>query len=206
MSPGYASGHQWYGFYLGNVGRLQEGIREIERARELDPLSLIIHSNGAMLLNWAGRHDQAEAALRRALELDPDFVAIILELGFTLEAQSKFEDAIEAYGRAFELSGGLIGLAELGHLYGVMGRRAEALEMLGRLEEEAEVRYVAPVELAILNAGLGNTDAAFAWLEEGYRRRDATLTWRIFTPGLYELRSDPRFADLLRRLGLSAGL
>ncbi len=206
LSPGYASGHQWYGSHLGIVGRLQEGIREMERARELDPLSLIINSNVGMLLNWAGRHDESEAALRRALELDPDFVGAVQELGFTFEAQSKFEDAIEAYRRALELSGGLIGRAELGHVYGVMGRRAEALEMLGRLEEEAAVRYVAPVELAILNAGLGNTDAAFAWLEEGYRRRDATLTWRIQTPGLRELRSDPRFADLLRRLGLSAGL
>ena len=85
-----------------------------------------------------------------------------------------------------------------------MGRRAEALEMLGRLEEEAEVRYVPPVQFAILHAGLGNTDTAFAWLEESYRRRDVTLGWRVYTPGLRQLRSDPRFADLLGRVGLSA--
>ncbi|MEE8550276.1 MAG: hypothetical protein V3T08_03375, partial [Gemmatimonadota bacterium] len=116
------------------------------------------------------------------------------------------EEAIAAYRRAFELSDGFLGRAELGHVYGAMGRRAEALEMLEELEEEAKVGYVAPVQFAIVHAGLGNTDSAFVWLEEAYRQRDVTLRWRVLSPGLRELRSDPRFADLLRRLGLSAGL
>ena len=206
LSPGYATGHQWYASYLGYIGRLEEGLREAEAARELDPLSLIIAHGIGMLENWAGRYEQAEAALRRTLELDPNFAGALQELGFALEDQSRFEEAIAAYRRAFELSDGFLGRAELGHVYGAMGRRAEALEMLEELEEEAKVGYVAPVQFAIVHAGLGNTDSAFVWLEEAYRQRDVTLRWRVLTPGLRELRSDPRFADLLRRLGLSAGL
>ncbi len=202
LSPGYASGHQWYGGHLATIGRLEEGIREMKRARELDPLSLIINTNVGMLLSWAGRYDEAEMALRRTLELDPDFVGAFQELGFALEWQSRFEEAIAAYRRAFELSGGFIGHGELGHVYGATGRRADALEMLRRLEEEAKSRHVPPVEFAIIHAGLGNTDVAFDWLEEAFRRRDVTLLWRIQTPGVVELRSDPRFAELISKLGL----
>lgn len=203
LSPGYASGHQWYGSFLGLVGRLEKGVREMERARELDPLSLIINANVGMLLRWARRYDEAEAALRRALELDPDFVGAVQELGLVFEEQYRFDDAIGAYERALELSNGVIGYGELGHALAVTGRRVEALEQLQRLEAAAKHRYVPPVEFAMLHAGLGNADVAFEWLEAGYRQRDATLAFRIFTPGLDELRSDPRFADLMGRLGLA---
>ncbi|MGD8868344.1 MAG: tetratricopeptide repeat protein [Gemmatimonadales bacterium] len=203
LSPGYASGHQWYGTHLGLIGRSEDSIREMERARELDPLSLIINANVGMVLRWAGRHEEAVKALRRTLELDPDFVGALQELGLTFEERSKFEDAIGAYERSLELSGGVIGYGELGHVYAVTGRRPEALEMLQRLEAEATRRYVPPAEFAVLHAGLGNTDIAFEWLEESYRQRDATLAWRTLTPGLDELRQDPRFDDLLARLGLA---
>ncbi len=202
LSPGYATGHQWYGGHLASIGRMEEGIRELERARELDPLSLIIKTNLGWLLRWAGRYSESEAALRQTLELDPDFVGALQEIGFTFESQSRYEEAIASYKRAFDLSGGLMGHGELGHVYGATGRRAEALEMLRRLEGEAKNRYVPPVEFAIIHSGLGNTDVAFDWLEEADRRRDVTLIWRIQTPGVAELRSDPRFAELLSNLGL----
>ncbi len=204
LSPGYASGHQWYGTHLAMLGRRDEGIREVEQARQLDPLSLIINMNVGMALRWAGEHDRADAAFRRTLALDSSFVGAYQELGFLHEEQSEFPEAIAAYQRALHLSDGFIGYAELGHLYGATGRSSEALEMLGKLEDEAKARYVAPVEFAVIHAGLGRTDEAFAWLEEAYRRRDSTLSWRILTPGVDELRSDPRFADLLRRMGLSS--
>ena len=202
LSPGYATGHQWFGTHLGVTGRPEEGLRELELAQELDPLSLIITANLGMTLGWLGRFDEAETTLRRALELDPDFIGALQEIGYILEAESRFDEALEVYRHAIDVSGGLIGYGESGHVYGVMGRRAEALDRLATLEAEANVRYVPPGDFALVHAGLGNTDLAFRFLEEGYRERDATLKWRILSPQLADLRSDPRMVDLMGRMGI----
>jgi tetratricopeptide (TPR) repeat protein len=202
LSPGYATGHQWRGTYLGTTGRVEECLRELELAQELDPLSLIITANLGMTLGWLGRFDEAEATLRRALDLDPDFISSLQEIGYILEAESRFDEALEVYQHAIEVSGGLVGYGESGHVYGVMGRRSEALDRLATLEAEAKIRYVPPGDFALVHAGLGNTDLAFRFLEDGYRQRDATLKWRILSPQLADLRSDPRMVNLMGRMGI----
>ena len=202
LSPGYATGHQWYGELLTFLGRYDEAIREIERAVELDPLSLIINQDLGSTLRVAGEYERSIRRLRKAQQLDPSFAGPYEEMGSAYEEMGAFEDAIAAYQRARELSGGLLGLAELGHIYGAMGRTEEARAMLRELEEQAKTRYVPPSEFAIIHAGIGQTDLAFERIERGLEEGDATLLWRLDAPGFTELRPDPRFAQLLRRLGL----
>ncbi len=202
LSPGYATGHQWYGTLLSALGRDDEAVRELERALELDPLSLIINQSLGSSLRTAGEHERAVAQLQKARQLDPDFAGPYQELGFAYEDVGAFEDAIDAYQRALELSEELIGIGELGHVYGAMGRTEDALEMLRELEEQATTRYVSPIEFAMIHAGLGETDLAFERIERSLEEGDATLLWRLETPGLAELRPDPRFAELERKLGL----
>lgn len=202
LSPGYATGHHWYGYLLAALGRHDESIRALERARELDPLSLIINMNLGAVLRTAGEHVRAIRQLQRTQQLDPNFTGAYQEIGFTYEAMSAFDEAIAAYRRLLELSDERFGIAELGHIYGAMGRTDEARQMLRRLQDQAQTRYVSPIELATIHAGLGEVDSAFAWIERGLAERDATLFWRLNTPGLAGLRSDPRYDELLRRLGL----
>jgi TolB-like protein/Flp pilus assembly protein TadD len=202
LSPGYATGHQWYGALLVTLGRHDESIAALERAVELDPLSLIINMSLGAALRAAGEHDRSVRQLQETLQLDPNFTGAYQEIGCTYEEMGALEDAVGAYQRALELSDERIGVAELGHIYGVMGRTDEARGMLRRLEDQARTRYVPPIEFAMIHAGLGEVDAAFRWIERGLDERDATLFWRLDTPGLAELRSDPRYGDLLSRLGL----
>ena len=202
LSPGYATGHQWYGILLADLGRDDEAVRELEQALELDPLSLIINQSLGSSLRTAGEYELAIQQLEKVQQLDPAFAGSYQEIGFTYEDMSAFEDAVGAYQRALELSDELIGIGELGHVYGAMGRTEDALEMLRELEEQATTRYVSPIEFAIIHAGLGETDLAFEWIERSLEEGDATLLWRLFTPGLAELRPDPRFAELMRKLGL----
>jgi TolB-like protein/Tfp pilus assembly protein PilF len=202
LSPGYATGHHWYGNLLAILGRDDEAVRELERSLELDPLSLIINQSLGSSLRMAGEHELAIQQLEKVQQLDPNFAGPYQEIGFTYEDMNAFEDAIGAYQRALELSDELIGIGELGHIYGVMGRTEDALEMLRELEEQATTRYVSPIEFAIIYAGLGETDLAFESIERGLEEGDATLLWRLDTPGFKELGSDPRFAQLRSRLGL----
>lgn len=201
-SPGYATGHQWYGNLLVALGRHDEGVRQLERALELDPLSLIIHQNLGAAYRAAGEYERSIQQLKKAQQIDPTFAGQDQEIGFTYEDMGAYEEAIAAYRRALELSDSLIGIGELGHVYGVRGRREEARAMLGKLEEQAKTRYVSPIEFAIIHAGLGENDLAFEWIERGLEGGDATLVWRLGTPGLAELRPDARYARLLRKLGL----
>jgi TolB-like protein len=202
LSPGYATGHHWYGSQLAYLGRYDEGIQEIERAVELDPFSLIINQSLGSALRLGGEHERAIRQLQKAQQLEPNFAGPYQELGYTYLDMGAFEEAIGAYQSALDLSKKLIGIGELGHIYGAMGRTEEALGMLRELEGQAKTRYVSPIEFAIIHAGLGENDAAFEWIERALEEGDATLVWRVGTPGFKELRADPRFTQLLRRLEL----
>jgi TolB-like protein len=202
LSPGYATGHQWYGRQLTQLGLYGEAMRALERAVELDPLSLIINLSLGSGLRIAGEHERSMRQLEKAQRLDPNFAGPYQEIGYTYEDMAALEDAINSYQRALDLSDKLIGIGELGHVYGAMGLTEKALEMLRELEQEANRRYVSPIEFAIIHAGLGEKDVAFEWIDRGLDEGDATLLWRLDTPGFKELRSDPRFTQLQRRLGL----
>ena len=204
LNPGYATAHQWYGELLSNLGRYEEALAEIKRAQQLDPLSLIINAVSGRTLLAAGQDDLAIEQLRKTLEIDPNFARAHWLLGMAYLRKGAFAEAIAEFQRAATLSPNIIEYkGGLGHAYGRAGKRAEAHKLLYELKEHSKRRYVSSCDFAAIYAGLGEKDQAFAFLEKAYEQRDPKLVlWGNVGPLLDPLRSDPRFADLLRRVGL----
>jgi serine/threonine protein kinase/DNA-binding NarL/FixJ family response regulator/Tfp pilus assembly protein PilF len=202
LNPNLALAHRWYAAYLRLVGRHDEAITEITRARELDPLSPGVNATVGFVLSAARRHEQAIAALTRTIELDPSYPYSYLFLGSTFAAQRRYPDAIASYQQAIAL--GLDTPATqiaLGAAYAQAGDSLKARAMLARLRSKTD--YVSPGELAILLAALGEREEAFASLEKAYEAHDLQLQNLGVSGGFDPLRSDPRFQDLLRRVGLA---
>ncbi|MGC2490471.1 MAG: tetratricopeptide repeat protein, partial [Candidatus Sulfotelmatobacter sp.] len=205
LNPGYAQAHNWYGGYLTYTGRFNEGVAEAMRARELDPLSLPINNAMAGRLLAAGRYDEALRQVQRTLELDDHFAPAHQTLGWVYLHGGKRDDAIREFQHALELAGAAdtdIQL-DLGFAYAVSGRPDEARRILANLRQLHQQGIVPAASLATLYGALGESNEAFVWLEKAYQERDPQLTYlkagRRFEP----LRGDPRFGQLVRRVGLS---
>jgi TolB-like protein/DNA-binding winged helix-turn-helix (wHTH) protein/tetratricopeptide (TPR) repeat protein len=204
LNPNYASAHHWYADYLSAVGRHEEAIAESKRAVELDPVSPIINAWLGWRYFFARRYDVAIEQYHKTLEMDPTFVPVHLVLGQGYEQKSMPDKAIDELKKAVSLSGGSsVYVSSLAHAYAIAGRRKEARMLLRQLNEQAKHTYVPAFHIAIIHAGLGQKDQALAWLEKGYQERSAGMVWLKVDPRLDVLRSDPRFQDLLRRVGLS---
>lgn len=206
LNPGYATAHHWYSGYLRAVGRLPEALAAIRRAQELDPLSPAIGRDLGRVLLSLRRPDQAIEQYRKTLELDPNFPSGYLHLGMAYEQKSMYEEAVAAGQKARDLPGGnpLI-LAGLGHSYALWGKKDKARELLGELKELSRQRYVPAFDMALVHIGLDDKDRAFEWLEKACQERDGWLVWLKADPLFDSLRSDPRFAALLKKLGLGNG-
>jgi len=204
LNPNYATAHQWYG--NGNLrvmGRFDEAIAEMKRAQELDPLSLVINSDVGLTYISARQYDQAIEQLRKTTELDQGFYYAHWNLGRAYEMKGSLREALAEYRKARQLTDDPRTLAMLGHGLAVSGKRDEALRTLDQLKEMAKQRYVSAYSFAIVYVGLGEKDEALQWLERDYQDRDFELTSLKVDPLLDSLRSDPRFADLVRRVGLA---
>jgi eukaryotic-like serine/threonine-protein kinase len=202
LNPNYATAHQWYGHeYLLAAGRFEEAIAEGKRAQELDPLSLIINDNLGEDYFYARQYDKAIEQLRKTIEMDPSFYYAHLSLGFAYEMQGSFQEALTEYKRAQQLNDDPSVLAYLGHLYAASGKRAEALRTLDQMKEIAKQRNVPAYGFAIVYAALGEKDQAFERLERSYQDHTPDLNFLKADPFLDSFRSDPRFADLVRRVG-----
>jgi TolB-like protein/Tfp pilus assembly protein PilF len=203
LNPNYSTAHHWYSLYLLDLGRIDEAMAEIKRAHELDPLSLIIGTT----LNYAyfAKGDVASsiAQCKRVIDLDPSFPRAHEYLGLGYLAQGRYPEAIVEIHKAVELSGrDRRPLRDLGYGYAVSGKRAEALTVLKEIEGNYEKHKAIGQDFAAVYAGLREKDQAFAWLEKDFQARSGLLAWSRWTPPFDSLRSDPRFADLLRRMGL----
>jgi serine/threonine protein kinase/Flp pilus assembly protein TadD len=203
LNPNNTSAHQWYTSYLSAMGRHDEAIARAKRAQELDPLSLVINTMVGRTFYFARQYDQAIEQFRKTLELDPNFALAQHFLGQAYEQKGMYDEAFAVFQKGITLSGGRSQMvAFLGHAYAVSGKRGEALKTLDELKELSKRRYVGPYNVALVYAGLGEKDQAFEWLQKGYEERSSELLWLAVIPGFDSLRSDPRFADLLRRMGL----
>jgi DNA-binding SARP family transcriptional activator len=205
LKPACTTAHHWYGLiYLTAMGRLEEAFAEVRRAHELEPLSLNINTDFGLLPYLMRQYDRAIDEYREALELDQNFVYTHWKLGLAYEQKAMYEEAVEEFQRAIALSGGSAqALVLLGHTYAASGRRREALKVLDELGELTKRRYFSPYRVAAIHLGLGEQERAFEWLERAYEERDSWLVWLKVDPVLDGLRSDPRFKDLVRRVGLS---
>ena len=202
LNPNLALAHRWYAVYLRLRGRHEQAITEISRARELDPLSPGVNATVGYVLTSARRYDQAMEALKATTELDRNYPYTHLFYGHTYAAQGKYLEAVAAYQQAIAL--GLDTPSTqifLGAAYARGGDRGRALEVLTRVRSSQE--HVSAGELAILLAALGERERAFASLEDAYLARDIQLQYLGVEPGFDPLRADPRFQNLLQRVGLA---
>src|SRR2546421_10951951 len=203
LNPNYPQAHHWYAIYLAWSGRTNEGLAEIKRAQELDPLSLPINMTVGWLLCDAQRIDEGIDQLRKTLEMDPAFVVAHIRLGYCYERKGAYDGAIAESQRIFDLGAKSLGTAGLGQAYAMAGKRNEAQKALAELQEQSKQRYISPAVIALIYAALGDKDQAFAWLEKSVEEHDLTMARLKVDQRFDSLRSDPRFAELVRRVGLT---
>jgi TolB-like protein/DNA-binding winged helix-turn-helix (wHTH) protein/Flp pilus assembly protein TadD len=207
LNPGYATAHNWYAGYLMYLGRFDEGIAEARRARDLDPLSLVINNalGGRLLL--AGRDHEAMEQIQKTLEMDPNFAPAHNRLGWAYLRNGTGEQAIAEFKKATALSASDPDfLIDLGYAYAVAGKKDEAQKILAELRRKRERGFVPSSAFAIVYGALDEKDKAFAWLEKAYEERDPQLTYLKVGPRFDPLRQDPRFKEVLRRIGLADNL
>ncbi|MFY9802105.1 MAG: protein kinase [Candidatus Acidiferrales bacterium] len=203
LNPGDANGHHWYALALAEAGRNDEAISEMKLAQELDPRSLIINANLSWVLYLAGQNDEAIAQAQKTVAMDPSFAVAHGTLGQAYLAKGENEKALRELQQALVLSGNETSFkAELGNAYAVAGKKAEALATLHELLQLSAKKYVSPYNIALLYVGLGDKDQAFQWLDKAYEERSVRLINIAVHPRFAILRSDPRFAQLVHRIGL----
>jgi TolB-like protein/DNA-binding winged helix-turn-helix (wHTH) protein/Tfp pilus assembly protein PilF len=202
LSPSYATAHHWYTWHLIVLGRNSEAITEMRKAESLDPLSLIISADVADVLLCARRYDESIQQSRKTMEMDPRFAVTHYELGQAFVQKHMYNEGIAELQTAIDLSGGNKAFkSNLAYAYATSGRRNKALEILSDLKNRSNSGFSNASEVALIYVGLDEKDQAMTWLEKAYGERfnPSVLVRPCFDP----LRSDPRFQDLLRRIGLS---
>jgi TolB-like protein/DNA-binding winged helix-turn-helix (wHTH) protein/Tfp pilus assembly protein PilF len=203
LNPSYPTSHHWYAHLLRALGRFDEAVAEMGRARDIDPHSLIISGNLGSALFYAGRHREAAEQYRRTLALDAAFVPGHWGLSRALLPLGRREEAVAAAERAVDLSGGdATYLAHLAWLYSAGGQPQRARALLERMRALAAQRYVSAYDMALVHAGLGDAEAAFAALEGAYAVRETGLRQLRVDERLAGVRGDVRFEELARRIGL----
>jgi serine/threonine-protein kinase len=203
LGPDYATARHWYGVLLSVTGRNQQALASLRQALQLDPLSLIINADLGMLLHLARRNDEAIEQVRKVIEMDPNFVPARRNLGMAYEQKAMHAEAIAELQKAVDLApGNPFTLGPLGHAFASSGNSEKARRVLDDLLELATRRYVPPFERAAIYTGLGEQDRAFDELEKSFNDRSLQMIFLNVDPRLDLLRADPRFAALLRRMGL----
>lgn len=205
LSPTYPTAHQWYGEYQVSIGLFDQGLAELMKARDLDPLSLIINTNLGLNYYWAQKYDLALEQLERALELEPNFFRAHLHLGMCYERKRMYPEAIAEFEKARSISENSWTLAGLGQCHASFGARAEAEMLLDQLRELSRRQFVSCATMAVVYAGfVDRADQTMDWLEKAYEERSGLLIWLKVWPIFDHLRSDARFVRLLRRIGFAA--
>ncbi|HJX91888.1 MAG TPA: protein kinase [Pyrinomonadaceae bacterium] len=201
LNPNLAMAHGGYAIYLSIMKRHGEAITEAQRARELDPLALWLNANVGYTYYFARQYDKAIEALNKSLELERNFPLVHIYLGYVHAAKGDYKEAIAAYKEAIRVGNDSPSTQiYLGAAYAKAGERDQAEAILKSLETSKS--YASPVELAILYGSLGKRDEAFASLEKGYQAHDLQFPWANTDPAFDSLRSDPRFHNLMTRIGL----
>jgi serine/threonine-protein kinase len=201
-NPGYATARHWYALFLSCQGRHEEAIAEMERARELDPLSPRLNANLGLVLYYASRYDRAISELERSIELFPEHGANYEYITRAFALAGRYEEAMTAVHRLLELvadpSAAITGPALINVL---SGRRAEAQKGLAKAMAYAQENFTSAIAIAEILAGLGEKDQALGWLDKALAANESTLAHLKVNPLFDAVRSDPRFKALLRKIG-----
>ena len=203
LSPNYATAHHWYSALLESSGRFDEASREIQRAQELDPLSPIINLNVAAVPYFEGHYDQAIAAYRTVLELNPNFRPAHESLGEAYLMKQRYSEAIREFQTVRASVGNdPYGLGDLGYAYGLSGRVNEARKVLDELTGFLQQGYEVQSDIALVHYGLGDREKALDWLEKAVESQAVFMLVLKVDPFWQNLRSEPRFLALLKKMGL----
>jgi len=202
LNPSYATAHQWYAWHLIVLARNSEALSEMGKAQNLDPLSLIISADTADILLIARRYEESIQQSRKTMEMDPRFAVAHYQLGQAFALEHRYSEAIAELQKAISFSEGDRTFASsLAYVYAIAGRKVEARALLNDLTKPSDNRFSNASEIALIHLGLGEKDQAMKLLQKAYDERfnPSVLLRPCFDP----LRSDPRFQELLHRIGLS---
>jgi TolB-like protein/DNA-binding winged helix-turn-helix (wHTH) protein/Flp pilus assembly protein TadD len=201
LNPGYATAHHWFAWHLSLMGRYPEAIAEMKKAQNLDPLSLIIQADLAELLVIAHEYDESIQQSQKAIEMDPNFAMAHNQLGQGYLEKHMNEPAVAQLRAAVQLSADSpTCVANLARAYAASGNKSEATDLLGELKKRSNANYSHGSEIATVYAALGDKDQAMIWLAKAYEERFNPGV--LLRPGFDPLRTDPRFQDIVRRVGL----
>jgi TolB-like protein len=201
LNPGYATAHHWYAWHLALLRQYDEAIVEMRTAENLDPLSLIINADLAELLALAHSYDESIQQSRKTIEMDPNFGLAHNHLGQAYLQKHMNDEAVAELQEAVKLSGGSpTCIANLARAYAASGKSSEAVALLSDLKKRSHPGQSLASEIAVIYGALGDTDQAMSWLEKGYEERFNPGV--LIRPGFDPLRSDPRFEDVMHRVGL----
>jgi tetratricopeptide (TPR) repeat protein len=203
INPGYATAHHWNAMNLGLLGRPKEAVAEMRIAEDLDPLSLIINADLAEFLLLTHSYDESVEQGRKTIELDSAFAIGHKQLGDTYLPKQMDKEAVAELQEAVRLSGGSpICIADLARAYVASGKMNEALKLLNDLKKSSNPGFTNAPQIAMIYASMGDNDQAMHWLEKAYEERFNPSI--LLRSGFDPLRSDPRFEEFLRRIGLRA--
>ncbi|MEK6303646.1 MAG: protein kinase [Acidobacteriota bacterium] len=203
LNPSYPMAHQWYSVMLAAMGRFEESFAHGKRALELDPLSLPISTLVGWLYHLARDYDRAIAQYKSTIELDAGFALAHRRLGQSYEQKQMYAEALDAFQKAEDLAGEDVELLSArAHLYGLLGEREKAEAALENLQVTSKRKYVPAYLVARAYAGMGEVDLVFEWLEKAFVERYGYLAYLNVEPLFDGVRSDPRFVELVHRVGL----
>ena len=205
LDPNNAQIYHFYGHYLELIGHLEAAIEETKRGVALDPTNLIINSEVAFGAYMARNYDAAITQARKTLELDPAFSYVSCILAWSYEQKGMYDQAMAELNHARTISSppdwSWI-IADIGYVHARMNNRSEAQKIIEELKNRTSREYIDPVLIAYIYIALADSDQAFAWLNRGYQERCGMIGWIHLEPKIGPIRSDPRFAELLRRMGI----
>jgi serine/threonine protein kinase/Tfp pilus assembly protein PilF len=203
LGPNYPIGHLYYAVYLASLGKQAEAAKEIRRAQELDPLSLPINCSVVYVLYFGRQYDEAIAVGKKTLEMDPTFALAHQRLGMAYVQKKMYAEAIAEFKQAATNSNDApLAIVSLGYAYAMSGNNKEALRVLAELKDISQRRYVSAYSVATIYAGLGEKEQAFQWLQKANDERNTEIVFLKVDPRLDPLRDDPRFQDLVKRVGI----
>jgi len=202
LKPNYATAHHWFGADLSNLKRFDESFAELRRAEELDPLSRIISTNLGDAFVHARRYDEAIAQFKRVLVRDPNFAYAHRALGWAYGAKGMYPEAIAETRTAMGLREGSSAKGYMGLWLAKSGKGDEALKLLNEIKQESARTYVQNYTFALIYIGLGDKEEALNHLEKHLSSRAETASTYATAPELDELRSEPRFKEMLKRMNL----
>jgi Predicted integral membrane protein len=201
LNPGYAFAHQIYADLLFITGHSAEAIAEVKLAQRVDPSALNISASHALYLYYLGQSDEALTQCSRALEKYPNLYTTRLVSALAYEQKGMHEAAIAEAQKAASMMSGKSGESIIGYIYAKQGRRDEALKVIEQFKQSSKQNYVDPIYVAVIYSGLQDAEQSLAWLEKAYTERSPALIYLKYDPRYNWIRANPRFQDLLRRIG-----